>query len=186
MPSNCWVAIDFETATSEANSACALGLAVIEGLQVVETASWLVQPPANEYFWACTAVHGITAEDTAQSPEFDEIWDEVQPYFAGGRLLAHNAPFDARVLRALIDRHELDVPNTVIGCTVALSRRTLPNLNNHKLPTVCSACGIDLVHHDAASDALACAQVAIACSAVAGAADIGHALEMLGVTARRI
>lgn len=184
-----WVAIDFETASSEAASACALGIAVIEGGTVSETRSWLIQPPANEYSWYCTRVHGITAEDTAQEPEFDEVWPQIAPYLAGGRLLAHNAPFDARVLAALIARHDLlvDAPMLEIACTVAMARKAMPWLGDHKLPTVCGAFGIDLTrHHDAAADALACAQVALACMERADARSVGEALERLGLSAMRV
>lgn len=176
-----WVAIDFETATNEANSACALGVAVIEGLEIIETRSWLIQPPANEYFWACTNVHGITAEDTAQSPEFDELWPEFEPYLSAGQLLAHNAPFDTRVLGALLHRHDLELPMTRVACTVRLARKAFPVLPNHKLNTVCDACGIRLQHHDAGSDALACALVAIACANHAGTGSVSEAIEGLGV-----
>ncbi len=181
-----WVAIDFETATSEPASACALGLAVIDGTDVIETRSWLVQPPANEYRWYCTRVHGLTAEDTAQAPEFDEVWVEVAEYLAGGRLLAHNAPFDARVLSALAVRHDLSLTGAAFACTVDMARKAFPDLENHQLPTVCSACGIELVHHEAESDALGCAQVAIACAEEVGASGIAEAVELLGVRLRAI
>ncbi len=182
-----WVAIDFETATNDAASACALGIAVIEDLQVIETAAWLVQPPGNEYHWYCTRVHGITADDTAQSPEFDEVWHEVATYLEGGRLLAHNAPFDARVLGALLDRYRLSPPAPLsIACTVAMSRIAFPELRDHKLGTVCEAHAIPLSHHDALSDAVGCAEVSLRCAHVAGAHNIGDAVEQLGVKLRRI
>lgn len=187
MLSDRWVAIDFETATPAADSACALGVAVIDGTTVVRTASWLIQPPANEYFWACTRVHGITEDDTAQSLEFGELWPEVQPFLESGRLLAHNAPFDARVLSALIGRHGLDAPPLEIACTVAMARKAMPHLRDHKLPSVCDECGITLTqHHDAAADALACAKVALGCVERAGAWSVAEALELLGVPLRRL
>lgn len=182
-----WVAIDFETATPAADSACALGIAVIEDTAVVDAASWLIRPPANEYFWACSRVHGITGDDTAQAPEFDEVWPQLLPYIEGARLLAHNAPFDARVLAALLRRHGLATPGLEIGCTVAMARRALPTLADHKLPTVCAACGVDLTrHHDASADALACASVALACTERANAWSIGDALATLGVPLRPV
>lgn len=182
-----WVAIDFETATNEPASACALGLAVIEGSQIVETASWLIQPPANEYHWFCTRVHGITAEDTAQSPEFDEVWPEIASFLGEGRLLAHNAPFDARVLAALLDRYGFSPPAPLsIACTVAMSRVAFPWLPDHKLHTVCSEHDIELVHHDALSDALGCARIALCCSEQAGAATVTDTVRLLGVSLRRV
>lgn len=181
-----WVAIDFETATREANSACALGLAVIEGGRVTRTESWLIQPPFNEYEYRNTLIHGITPEDTALAPDFAEVWWELAPILGAGPLLAHNAPFDIRVLRALIASYELSTPAYEYVCTVNLARKAFPRLANHKLNTVCDHCGIALMHHDAASDAAACACLALECACAAGVTTIAEAVEALGVRVARL
>lgn len=186
MPVDRWVAIDFETATREANSACALGIAVVEDDVVTETASWLIRPPFNEYEYRNTLVHGLSAEDTELAPEFDEVWWEVRQVLEGARLLAHNASFDVRVLRACLGSREIPVPAYEYACTVTLARRAMPELPRHTLDTVCGHCGIRLVHHDAASDAEACARVALACAQVAGARSVSEALRAAGVTTRRV
>ena len=181
-----WVAIDFETATREPTSACALGAAIIEGGRVVETVSWLIRPPFNEYEFWNTKVHGISAEDTEFAPEFDELWWEIRAMLEGRRLLAHNAAFDMRVLRALVDTRELVAPRYQYACTVTLARKALPHLPKHTLDTVCDHCGIALVHHDAASDARGCAATAIACAQKVGAASVGDALDTLGIRIKRL
>lgn len=181
-----WIAIDFETATREATSACALGIAVIEGTDIVDTASWLIRPPFNEYEFWNTRVHGLSAEDTELAPDFDELWWEIAPLLSGARLLAHNAPFDMRVLSALIDTRELTAPHYEYACTVALSRRALPELGKHTLDTVCDHCGIVFRHHDAGADAEACARVAIECARRAGVGSVAEALEHYGVATRSL
>ncbi len=40
-----FVAIDFETANNRPNSACQLGLVVVENWQIVHEAEWLIRPP---------------------------------------------------------------------------------------------------------------------------------------------
>ena len=181
-----WVAIDFETATREPTSACAVGVAVVSGDRVVQTASWVVRPPFNEYEFWNTHVHGMGPDDTELAPEFREIWFELQPLVALGPLLAHNASFDMRVLRALQRSLELPMPAVTYACTVAMTRRAFPELPNHRLDTVCDHCGIGLVHHDAASDAEACANVALACASQAGATSLSEACEILGVRVARL
>jgi DNA polymerase-3 subunit epsilon len=176
-----WVAIDFETATREPTSACAVGVVVVADGQVREQASWLVQPPFNEYEFWNSNVHGISAEDTALAPDFREIWFELQPLITRGPLLAHNASFDMRVLRALRESHDLPMPAVSYACTVAMARRAFPELASHRLDVVCDHCGIALVHHDAASDALACASIALACASSVGASSVSEACEVLGV-----
>jgi DNA polymerase-3 subunit epsilon len=177
-----WVAIDFETATRQANSACALGIAIVTDGRIERTESWLIQPPFNDYEYRNMLVHGITPEDTALAPDFAEAWWEIAPLLAGAPLLAHNAPFDIRVLRALVASHELAVPSYEYVCTVALARRAFPGLRRHTLDAMCDHCGIALVHHGAASDAAACASLALACADAVGAESIGQAVVKLGVS----
>lgn len=186
MPSDRWVAIDFETATREPTSACALGLAVIEDDAVVEAHSWLIRPPFNEYEFWNTKVHGLGPDDTELAPEFDELWWEIAARLRGAKLIAHNAPFDMRVLGALINTRELSSPGYEYACTLRMSRLVLPHLNKHTLDVVCDHCGIGLRHHDAASDAKACAEVALQCARRLGVRTVSEALSELGVSTRTL
>ena len=185
-PPETWVAIDFETATREPTSACALGVAIVRGGRVAERHSWLIQPPFNEYEFWNTRVHGLGPEDTQLAADFREVWFEVQSLLAQGPLLAHSASFDVRVLRALIASHELPARAYEYVCTVSMARKAFPRLHKHTLDTVCDHCGIALVHHDAASDAEACANVALECAVATGSASIAQAVEVLGVRVSRV
>jgi DNA polymerase-3 subunit epsilon len=185
-PPETWVAIDFETATREPSSACALGVAIVRGGRVAERHSWLIQPPFNEYEFWNTRVHGLGPDDTELAPDFREVWFELQPLLAQGPLLAHNASFDVRVLRALIASNELPALSYRYACTVSMARKAFPRLPKHTLDVVCDHCGIGLVHHDAASDAAACANVALECVAVTGSTTIAETIEVLGVRMGRV
>ncbi|MHB1342457.1 MAG: 3'-5' exonuclease [Coriobacteriia bacterium] len=182
-----FVAIDFETATREKASACALGLVVIESGRITEERSWLIQPPGNIFEPRNTWIHGIDEDLVAQEPEFDGLWAEIETYIAGATLLAHNASFDMAVLRASLDRYGLERPSPLAYyCTVAMARRVWPQLPNHKLDCVSGHCGIHLNHHDAASDARACASIAIRCADDLGAASIEALTEQLGLRASQL
>jgi DNA polymerase-3 subunit epsilon len=182
-----WVAIDFETASRERASACALGLAVIEGGRIVELRDWLIQPPGNYFEPVNTRIHGIHADLVAQEPEFDEVWPEIEPYLRGSMVLAHNAPFDMGVLRSSVERYDLEPP-AIRGyhCTVTVARRVWPELPNHRLSSVCSHCGIALNHHEAASDAAACASIALRCLEVVGVPTLEDLADELGMRAKRL
>lgn len=181
-----WVAIDFETASRQRASACALGLALIEGDRVVEHRDWLIQPPGNVFDHMNTRIHGIDADLVAQEPEFDELWPQIEPYLDGAMLLAHNAPFDVGVLRASLQRYGIDPPRIVgYHCTVAISRRVWPHLSDHRLSSVCRHCGIALNHHEAASDAGACASIALRCANELGVPDLDGLADELGMRAKR-
>jgi DNA polymerase-3 subunit epsilon len=182
-----WTAIDFETASRERASACALGLAVIEGDRIVERRDWLIQPPGNYFEPINTRIHGIHADLVAQEPEFDELWSEIEPYLRGAAVIAHNAPFDIGVLRASLARYDLPLPD-VRGyvCTVTMSRRVWPGLRDHKLSSVCRSCGIELDHHVAASDAAACASIALRCLERTGARTLDDLVDELGLRVSRL
>lgn len=161
-------------------------MAIVRDGCIVERHSWLIQPPFNEYEFRNTMIHGLGPEDTALAPDFREVWFEIQPLMAEGPLLAHNASFDVRVLRALIASYELPALAYDYVCTVSMARKAFPRLPKHTLDTVCHHCGIALVHHDAASDAEACARVALDCATVCGAATITQAVEVLGVRVAQV
>lgn len=181
-----WVALDFETATAERDSACALAVVVIEDGVVIGRDSWLIRPPRNRYDERNVRIHGITPEETEDAPSFGELYEQIRPYLEGCHVIAHSAPFDVSVLRASLARHRLPTPDVRYVCSCQMARRAYPHLPNHRLPTLCAHCGIDLDHHDAASDAHACARVTLACRDAVGAATVREALDLLGVSLRAL
>jgi DNA polymerase-3 subunit epsilon len=105
----------------------------------------------------CMSLHGITPQTVADAPTFDAVWlDELERVFAGSTLVAHNARFDIRVLSATLQHYGLNLAKCDYLCTVDMSRRYYPHLENHKLNTVAASLGIPLKHHDAMSDTEAC------------------------------
>lgn len=168
-----WAAIDFETANMERASACAVGLALVDDDKVIAHGSWLIRPHELRFLPQFVDMHGITPELVAGEPEFDRVWGLVSPHLVGRRLLAHNADFDREVLAAECQLYRIPQPRAAWYCTVELSRAAWPELYNHKLPTVCRHVGIALDHHDASSDAWACAQIALAACSRLGLADLG-------------
>jgi DNA polymerase-3 subunit epsilon len=185
-PSDAWVAIDFETATGARDSACALGMALIRDGEVITSGAWLIRPPGNVYDHWNIRVHGITPDRTADAPSFGELWPELRHHLEGSHVLAHNAGFDVGVLRALIAGHGLETPEMHYVCTVKLARRAFPELPRHRLDVVCAHCGIPLRHHDATSDAVACAHIALRCRDEIGEASIHATVGSLGLRPTRL
>jgi DNA polymerase-3 subunit epsilon len=154
------LSLDFETADHGADSACSVGLVRIEGGRIVETAHRLIRPPRRRF--AFTYIHGISWRDVAAEPTFGEVWADLGRLFDGADyLVAHYAPFDRGVLRACCAAAGVPAPAAPFVCTVKLARAAW-NVRPTKLPDVCRHLGLDLRHHDAASDALACARIALA------------------------
>jgi DNA polymerase-3 subunit epsilon len=154
------VAVDFETADHDPDSACAVGLVRVEALTVVRRETLLIRPPRPRVLF--THIHGITWEMVKDAARFADAWRYLSPLLDGASaLVAHNAPFDKRVLAACCASGGLRVPDLPFVCTVQLARQCW-GLKPNDLPSVCRRLGIGLAHHDPGSDAEAAARIVIA------------------------
>src|SRR5262249_34925961 len=150
----------FETADFGPDSACAIGIARVEGLKMVHRESIRMRPPRSRVLF--THLHGITWEMVKNAQGFADAWPGLAPLLEwAAALAAHNAPFDRRVLSACCAAAGLEVPPLPFLCTVQLARRRW-GLKPSDLPSVCRRLGIRLMHHDPGSDAEACARIVIA------------------------
>ena len=153
------VAIDFETADQWADSACAIGIVSIEKGKIAGKRSQLIRPPRRNFIFSY--IHGITWADVVDQPFFIEVWDHFLPFWKDADyFLAHNAPFDRNVLTACCSAAGRSPPRVPFICTVRVARSHW-DFRPANLPAVCTQLGISLKHHDAASDALACASIAL-------------------------
>ena len=168
-----FVAIDFETANSNRDSACSVGLVVVREGIVAETYASLIRPPMLDFNPMCVKKHGITPGAVKDAPRFADVWPEIERRCAHHVLVAHNASFDVGVLCACIAQAGCARASGRYICTLELARAVLPGLDNHRLCTLALVFGIPLRHHDAASDARACAEVAIRLFRLAGPCEIG-------------
>lgn len=155
-----FVAIDFETAGNYPGAVCAVGLVRVERGRIKRRIRQLIRPPRSHV--AYTEIHGITWQDVADKPDFGQAWPVLEPMLEGAAFLAaHNAGFDRAVLWGACRHFGLRPPQLEFRCTVRLARRVLGIRPAH-LAHVCSVLGIDLNHHEALSDAEACARIMVA------------------------
>ncbi len=157
---NRFIAIDFETADCEPDSACAVAMIVVENGDITKEHYRLIRPPRPEFVF--TYLHGIAWQDVAGEPSFAELWPELRPIVESADFfVAHHAPFDRAVLRACCEAAGFKPPSVPFKCTVQIARKTW-RLFPTKLPDVCRYLNIDLDHHNALSDARACALIYLA------------------------
>lgn len=146
-----FTAIDFETATWQPSSICQVGLIRVEGGEVVEQYNQLVKPPNNHYHPRNIEVHGIKPIDTMDAPTFDFVWHEFKHWIIDQAVVAHNSGFDFNCLKHALAFYDEIEPTYEGHCTKKIFRRGLSFLSKkYKIP---------LNHHDALSDAHACAQL---------------------------
>lgn len=175
-----FAAIDFETADHGRDSACSVGLVVVDDGVVVERMHRLIRPPRKTFIF--TAVHGITWRKVQKEPAFGEVWADLLPVVDDVQFLAaHSAPFDRSVLGACCVAADLPAPAASFVCTVKVARVAW-DLYPTTLPDVCSHLRVPLKHHDALSDAEACARIVLAAAKKLGATKL---LEVGGVAPSR-
>lgn len=147
-----FTAIDFETAQGKRWSICQVGLARVENNIIKEQVSLLVQPPDNYYWDNLIDIHGITPEQTANSPTFNLIWKQISPFIKNQNIVAHNGfSFDFHCLNQALDYYGITAPNYTGHCTY--------KIYGDNLAALCQKYQIPLNHHDALSDAMACAEL---------------------------
>lgn len=156
-----FTAIDFETATYHPESACAVGIITVNDGVITDEFYTLIQPPYNHYSYHNIRVHGITPTHTQDEKTFDGHFDAIRSRLFGRTIVAHNESFDRNVLMRTMQHYGLYYDELEISdrweCTCKIYRAKGYKPANLKY---CSERNnIELNHHDALSDALACAKL---------------------------
>jgi DNA polymerase-3 subunit epsilon len=143
--------IDFETANYNPYSICQVGLVKVENGKITEEIDILVKPPDNYFHYIFPGIHGITPQMTKDAPTFNKIWHLIKPHIHKQNVVAHNISFDRNCLKHALSYYKLKQPEYNEHCTYDIYGKGLSSCcRNHK---------IKLNHHNALSDAKACAML---------------------------
>jgi len=177
-----FITIDFETATSDRDSPCEIGLTFVKDGKIVETKSWLIKPIYDEFEYFNILIHGIRPEHVADKPEFNTLWAEIKPLIENQFLIAHNASFDISVLRRTLQAYKIPFPTLSYSCSYIFSKKVWQGLSAYDLKTLCKVNEIPLKHHRAAADSRATAELALKAFDIAGVYSIADFPEKLKTT----
>jgi DNA polymerase-3 subunit epsilon len=133
-----------------------------------------------------TKVHGLSAADVKNAPEFPEIVAEFLPDIEGGLLFAHNAKFDVDVLCATLTAYGMRVPQFSYLCSLSVAKKVWPDRESYKLSALGDTLGISFRHHHAADDAYVCAQILLAASRECGVAELSGLSDNLSLILGRV
>jgi DNA polymerase-3 subunit epsilon len=131
---------------------------------------------------------GITQAMVDGAPDLEAVIPLLAPLMEGRVLVAHNAPFDRRVLRQAFGRCGLEWPRPPFLCTAAMARVLLPLARERRLQALASSLDIEApVAHRALADAETCARIlcAVFPRLCAHATTVGEAIELLAPRRRR-
>ena len=152
-----YVVFDVETPNSRNDRISAIGLVVVEDGELTTDFYTLVNPETDFDAFNINLT-GITPRMVRNQPTFPVLWELLRPLLERGTLCAHNAPFDLGVLGRCLQDYGIEwTPCRSYVCTCQIGRRLLPGAPNHKLDTLASMLDLPLRHHNALSDAKACA-----------------------------
>jgi DNA polymerase-3 subunit epsilon len=125
---------------------------------------------------------GISQAMVDGAPSLEVVLPALSQRLQGRVMVAHNAPFDRRVLRQAFERIGLDWPDPPVLCTAALARSMLPLQPKRGLAVLADALAIEVeLVHRALADAETCARVLCALfpRLCANAATVADALALL-------
>lgn len=157
------VVLDFETTGLSTDSAriIEVGAVLVKGDEVLDTFQSLCNPGfAIPSF--ITNLTGITSDMLADAPTPEEAMSAFDLFLGDRPVIAHNASFDTRFLRAEMARIDRHTSNPSL-CTMLLARRLCQDCQNHKLGTLREFMGIDVApehrDHRALDDAMVTAHL---------------------------
>ena len=112
---------------------------------------------------AASKVSGITDDDVADAPSFEQVAERVRKVLSDAVLIAHNLSFDRNFLRVELEAVGRFWPGTVAEVdTLPLSQRLMPKMRSHRLEAVCKELGVPLDNaHRASHDAEACGRALV-------------------------
>ncbi len=178
-----FIAVDTETngLAGEACEITEIGAVLVGGGELHDRWQSLVRPnlPLRRGIQRFT---GITQAMVDAAPPPEAVLPALQGLLRERVMVAHNAPFDRRVLVQAFARADLEWPQPPVICTAAMARTLLPLQRERRLAALADALGIEVkLAHRALADAETCARVlcALLPRLCANAGTVADALALL-------
>ena len=107
---------------------CEVGIVLTEGRRIKKQFQSLVNP-GRPLSPGAASTNGLSDEQLAQEPPFEEIADEVAEWLKGTVVVCHNAQFDIQFLDSEFRRlkREIQIPNLVDTLLLARQNYDLPS-----------------------------------------------------------
>ncbi|WP_245731677.1 exonuclease domain-containing protein [Loktanella fryxellensis] len=156
------MALDVETACSDAASICQIGLACVEPDNQIQTFSMLVNP-GTRFDAFNIQLHGIGPDHVVNASRFPDALDVLLPLLTRHHLIQHSN-FDKQAMSAACRSCGIDIPDLRWSDSVQIARRAWPEWKGnggHGLANLKRTLNLQFHHHDAGEDARAAAMVVL-------------------------
>lgn len=159
-----YAVIDFETtglSPVNGDRITEVAVVIVESNQVVDQYQSLVNTGISIPYHI-QRLTGITDQMVSRAPSADKIIPKLKQFIKGTTLVAHNASFDSKFFHSEMLKVGIRTRAEFV-CTLLLSRRLYPFLENLKLTTLATHHGIEYQgsSHRALADALVTADLFI-------------------------
>lgn len=157
-----FIALDVETACSDAVSICQIGLACVRPDNQIQTFSMLINP-GTRFDTFNIQLHGIGPDHVADAPRFPDALVALLPLLTRHHLIQHSN-FDKQAMNAACGFCGIDAPDLRWSDSVQIARRAWPELKGnggHGLANLKRTLNLQFQHHDAGEDARAAALVVL-------------------------
>ena len=155
-------AIDVETANANRASICQIGVvSVVDG--EIENCWGTLVNPESWFAKINVSIHGISENNTKDSPTMPDIYGELQSRLNDSVLISHTS-FDRVALKRAAERYSLDQLQAEWLDSAWIVRRAWPEKYGRRgygLKNIASNLGISFQHHDAVEDARAAAEIVL-------------------------
>lgn len=127
------VVLDTETTGLSADSYIVeIGAVKLQGKRMINTFSQIIRPPIP-IPQQVVKIHGINDDKVRNAPSFAEIADRFLNFIGDAILVAHNAPFDLKILTYNLLRVGKSLPNNPVLDTCRALKNLFPNLPSYSL-----------------------------------------------------
>ena len=157
-----FIALDVETACSDAGSICQIGLACVFPDNRIHTFSTFVNP-GTRFDPFNVRLHGIGPDHVSGALRFDELLERLFPLLSRHHLVQHSN-FDRQAVNAACRSCGIAAPDFRWADSVTIARRAWPELKGnggHGLGNLKKVLDLNFHHHDAGEDARAAALVVL-------------------------
>ncbi len=156
-----FLTIDFEAANRYIYSPCSVSIYEFNSNKIIKKLSTLINPGDVPFDSKLVELHNITYDMVKNAPNIETTMRNISNIIDNNIIFAHNAIYDISKYLTGCSLNNLSIPNFEYADTLTLARQTWKKLINYKLDTISEFLNIDLNHHNADSDAIACGKVVL-------------------------
>ena len=159
-----FLALDVETANSDYNSICQIGIAKFVDGSIEKIFDSYINP--EDYFEGRNvAVHGITPEMVANEPTFKTVYKELKKILAD-EIVIHHTAFDRVAMTRVCSKYKLPSLEVRWLDSARIARRTWDQFSRrgYGLSNLAAHFGIVYGAHDAFEDAVAAGKIVLLAS----------------------